>query len=63
MFALLPWKRGRSSETQFLDRDREDLIATCIREFYLTQQRPSQASLIREIWRRFAERQALKAVV
>ena len=57
--SLLPWKRGRSSETHFLDKEREDLIATCIREFYLTQQRPSQAALIREIKRRFAERHLL----
>jgi putative transposase len=55
--SLLPSKRGRDSNTQFLDQDREDLIAACIKEFYLTPQRPSPAALLREIRRRFAERQ------
>lgn len=58
--SLLPWKRGRDSKTQFLDRENEDLIATCIKDFYLTPQRPSFAALFREVRRRFAER-ALRA--
>ena len=33
--SLLPWKRGRDSKTEFLDREREDLVAACIKEFYL----------------------------
>src|SRR5215472_10542349 len=43
--SLLPCKRGRDSNTQFLDQDREHLIAICIKEFYLTPQRPSPAAL------------------
>jgi hypothetical protein len=39
--SLLPWKCGRESFTRFLDDEREDLIDVCIRDFSLTQQRPS----------------------
>ena len=51
--SLLPWKRGRDSKTQFLDRENEGLIATCIKDFYLTPQRPSFAALFREVRRRY----------
>ena len=54
--SLLPWKRGRDSCTQILDREREDLIKVCIQDFYLTPQRPSMAAFLRELRRRFAER-------
>ena len=53
--SLLPWKRGRDSYTQFLNREREELINACIQDFYLTPQRPSVAALLRELRRRFAE--------
>jgi putative transposase len=53
--SLLPWKRGRDRKSHFLDQKREDLIASCIKEFYLTPQRPSAAALLREIRRRFYE--------
>jgi putative transposase len=55
--SLLPLKRGRSSDTRLLEREREDLVAHCIEEFYLTAQRPSSAALLREIKRRCAEQQ------
>jgi putative transposase len=54
--SLLPWKRGRESFTRFLDDEREEVIDVCIRDFYLTRQRPSMAAFYREIRRRFAER-------
>jgi len=55
--SLLPLKRGRSSDTRVLDRVREDLIATCIQEYYMTPERPSEAALLREIRLRFAQQQ------
>ncbi len=55
--SLLPWKRGRAKNSQFLDPVREDLIAVCIKEFYLTRERPSLGALFQEVKRRFAERQ------
>ena len=55
--SLLPFKRGRDTRTFFLDKKSEDLIAACISEFYLTPQRPSLAALLREIRRRFYEKQ------
>ena len=57
--SLLPWKRGRDSSSQCLDREREDLINACIQDFYLTPQRPSVAALLQELRRRFAERALL----
>src|SRR3982750_1112622 len=39
--SLLPWKRGRDQNRRMLDPARENLIASCISEFYLTKERPS----------------------
>lgn len=55
--SLLPWKRGRSAKSQFLDPAREDLIGDCIKQVYLVPERPSLATLFQEIKRRFAEQQ------
>src|ERR1700757_1034883 len=33
--SLLPWKRGRELSATFLDKPREELLSSCIREFYL----------------------------
>ena len=55
--SLLPLKRGRGSNLRVLNRDQEDLLQSCIREFYLTPERPSMAALVRETRRRFFERQ------
>jgi len=54
--SLLPWKRGRSTDTHFLDPSREELLKACIDEFYLTPERPSMAALLQEVKRRFSER-------
>jgi len=40
-----------------LPPDQEELLQSCIREFYLTPERPSVAALVRESRRRFFERQ------
>ena len=55
--SLLPWKRGRGPRVPVLAQEREELLPACIREFYLTPERPSLAALGREVRRRFAERQ------
>src|SRR5215472_8001552 len=55
--SLMPWKRGRARSARFLDKAREDLIANCIKEFYLVPERPPMAALLREVRRRFAESQ------
>jgi putative transposase len=55
--SLLPWKRGRSSSVPTLAPEREELLQSCIREFYLTPERPSMAALAQEVRRRFFERQ------
>lgn len=47
--SLLPWKRGRDSKTRLLKPDREGLLQSCIREFYLTRERPSIGALTRAI--------------
>ncbi len=57
--SLLPWKRGRTLQTRLLPPDQEELLQACIREFYLTPERPSVAALVRESRRRFFERQLL----
>jgi putative transposase len=54
---LLPWTRGRHLNSRHLNKDREDLVAACIREFYLVRERPSLAALFLEVRRRFAEQQ------
>jgi putative transposase len=55
--SLLPWKRGRDTYTTFLDKPREHLLDSCIREFYLIPERPSLTALTQEVRRQFAERQ------
>ena len=55
--SLLPWKRGRDRNTRFLEPAREELIAECLKEFYLVEEQPSLAALLQELRRRFAERQ------
>jgi putative transposase len=55
--SLLPWKRGRAFQALLLPPDQEELLQACIREFYLTPERPSVAALMRESRRRFFERQ------
>lgn len=54
--SLLPLKRGRDSDVCVLDQDEERLLQSCIREFYLTPERPSMGALVRETRRRFFER-------
>ena len=36
--SLLPWTRGRHINSRHLNKDREDLITACIREFYLVRE-------------------------
>jgi putative transposase len=55
--SLLPWKRGRDLSVHVLDPKQEELLQTCIHEFYLTRERPSIAALMREVKRRFSEQQ------
>jgi putative transposase len=55
--SLLPWKCGRPAQSKCLDPIREDLIADCIKKFYLTPERPSLGALFQEVKRRFAEQQ------
>jgi putative transposase len=55
--SLLPWKRGRTGSVPALEPEREELLQSCIREFYLTPERPSMAALAQEVRRRFFERQ------
>jgi len=52
--SLLPWKRGREFKATFLDRPREELLNSCIQEFYLRMERPSLAALVREVRLRFS---------
>ena len=40
-----------------LEPEREELLQVCLREFYLTSQRPSIGALAREVRRRFSELQ------
>jgi putative transposase len=54
--SLLPGKRGREPKASVLNQDREDLLSSCIQEFYLKPERPRLAALMLEIRRRFAER-------
>jgi putative transposase len=54
--SLLPGKRGREPKAPVLNQDREDLLSSCIQEFYLKPERPRLAALMLEIRRRFAER-------
>lgn len=53
--SLMPWKRGRAPSTRVINKTREDLIAACVKEFYMVPERPPLAALFREAKRRFAE--------
>jgi hypothetical protein len=53
--SLLPGKRGREPKLPILRQDREQLLGTCIQEFYLKPERPRLAALMLEVQRRFAE--------
>jgi putative transposase len=53
--SLLPLKRGRGTYARMLAPEREELLHACIREFYLTRERPSIGALAREVRRRFSE--------
>ena len=55
--SLLPGKRGREPKVAVLGRDREQLLSSCIEEFYLKPERPRLSALNLEIRRRFAEKQ------
>ena len=55
--SLLPGKRGREPKVQVLAGDREQLLSSCIREFYLRPERPRLSALVLEVRRRFAEKQ------
>lgn len=55
--SLLPWKRGRCAGVRLLAPEREELLTSCIREFYLTPERPSMAAFVRELRRCFSEHQ------
>jgi putative transposase len=57
--SLLPWKRGRDNSVTLLDGSREELLNSCIKEFYLRPERPSLAALFQEVKRQFAEQQLL----
>lgn len=55
--SLLPLKRGRDRNSRFLEQSQENLITACIKKFYLVPERPTMATLLREIRQRFSERQ------
>ena len=52
--SLLPLKRGREIKATFLDRPREELLNSCIQDFYLRMERPTLAALVREVRLRFS---------
>ena len=52
--SLLPLKRGREFKATFLDRPREELLNSCIQEFYLRMEQPTLAALVREVRLRFS---------
>jgi putative transposase len=55
--SLLPWKRGLGKNVNLLNDDREELLDSCIKHFYLRPERPSLSALILEVKRCFAEQQ------
>jgi len=57
--SLLPGKRGREPEVPVLEEVREQLLSSCIQDFYLQPERPRLAALVLEVQRRFAERDLL----
>ena len=54
--SLLPGKRGREPAVPVLKEVREQLLSSCIQDFYLQPERPRLAALVLEVQRRFAER-------
>jgi len=54
--SLLPLKRGRSVSARMLAPEREELLATCIRELCVRFPRPSMAAIAREVGQQFAAR-------
>jgi len=53
--SLFPLRGGRQTHSHFLQPEREELLETTIRQFYLTPQRPSLAALFKEVRLRFAQ--------
>src|SRR5216683_3276641 len=53
--SLLPGKRGREPKVPVLKQVREQLLSSCIQDFYLKPERPRLAALVLEVRRRFAE--------
>jgi putative transposase len=53
-------KRGRPEDSRSLDQEREQLVQTAIKEFYLRRERPRMGDLIKEI-RRLCNQQNLNA--
>jgi len=53
--SLLSGKRGREPEVPVLKEVREQLLSSCIQDFYLQPERPRLAALVSEVRRRFAE--------
>lgn len=53
--SLLPRKRGLEAKASLLSEEREQLLRSCIAEFYLRPERPPLAALLLEVRRRFAE--------
>jgi putative transposase len=49
--SLLPGKRGREPKVAVLGRDREQLLSSCIEEFYLRPERPRLSALMLEVRR------------
>jgi putative transposase len=53
--SLLPGKRGREPKVPVLKQVHEQLLSSCIQDFYLKPERPRLAALVLEVRRRFAE--------
>src|SRR5260370_39742362 len=53
--SLMPGKRGREPKVPVLKQVREQLLSSCIQDFYLKPERPRLAALVLEVRRRFAE--------
>jgi len=51
--SLLPFKRGRDTHTTVLEVPREQLLDSCVREFYLRPERPSFAAVALHLNRGF----------
>jgi putative transposase len=53
--SLLLGKRGREPKVPVLKQVHEQLLSSCIQDFYLKPGRPRLAALVSEVRRRFAE--------